>query len=142
MQEEDTNIDLGFRVYKVDDSIMKDIYYAPSEINQSQLSLFETNIKEDRSDLDILTHVILDLGLTLDLKIDEKKILNNKVYYVAGNLLVACFDSIDKNIMNEICESKPRKVVFRESCFKTDDEKINATEKIKKISPETEISVI
>ncbi|HPE14947.1 MAG TPA: site-specific DNA-methyltransferase [Bacilli bacterium] len=142
-EETNAGIDYGFRVYKIDDSIMKDVYYTPSDINQSQLSLFETNIKEDRTADDILTHVMLDLGLTLDLKVEEKNILNNKVYYVADNSLVACFDeNIDINIINEICKCKPLKVVFRELCFKTDNDKINISERIKKLSPETEINVI
>lgn len=139
----DKNIDLGVRVYKVDTSNMKDVYYEPSKLNQTQLNMFESNIKEDRTSEDLLTQVILDLGLTLDLRIEEKNILNNKVYFVAGNSLVACFDNeINIDILNEICEVKPLKVVFRESSFRNDSDKINAYERIKKLSPETEISVI
>lgn len=133
----------GFRIYKIDSSNMKDIYYEPSKLNQAQLNMFESNIKEDRTSEDLLTQVILDLGLTLDLSIEEKNILNNKVYFVAGNSLVACFDNqINIDIVNEICEVKPLKVVFRESSFRNDSDKINAYERIKKLSPETEISVI
>lgn len=143
--KENTNadIDYGFRVYKVDSSNMKDVYYEPSKLNQTQLNMFESNIKEDRTAEDLLTQVILDLGLTLDLNIEEKDILNNKVYFVAENSLVACFDSqINIDILNKICEVKPLKVVFRESSFRNDSDKINAYERIKKLSPETEISVI
>ena len=143
--KESTNadIDYGFRVYKVDSSNMKDVYYEPSKLNQAQLNMFESNIKEDRTAEDLLTQVILDLGLTLDLNIEEKDILNNKVYFVAENSLVACFDSqINIDILNKICEVKPLKVVFRESSFRNDSDKINAYERIKKLSPETEISVI
>ena len=133
----------GFRVYKVDSSNMKDIYYEPSKLNQAQLNMFESNIKDDRTAEDLLTQVILDLGLTLDLRIEEKNILNNKVYFVAENSLVACFDNeINIDILNEICEIKPLKVVFRESSFRNDSDIINAYERIKKLSPETEISVI
>lgn len=142
-EETNADIDYGFRVYKVDSSNMKDVYYEPSQLNQTQLNMFETNIKEESKSEDILTQTILDLGLTLDLHIEEKNIANNKVYFVAGNSLVACFDSqINIDILNQICDVKPLKVVFRESSFRNDSDKINAYERIKKLSPETEINVI
>ena len=142
-EETNADIDYGFRVYKVDSSNMKDIYYEPSKLKQEQINMLASNIKEDRTPEDLLTQVILDLGLTLDLSIEEKNILNNKIYFVAENSLVACFDSqINIDIINQICEVKPLKVVFRENSFKNDSDKINTYERIKKISPETEISVI
>lgn len=142
-EETNADIDYGFRVYKIDTSNMKDVYYEPSKLEQTQLNMFEANIKEERTSKDLLTQVILDLGLTLDLNIEEKEILNNKVYFVAGNSLVACFDNkININILDEICKIKPLKIVFRESSFNDDSEKINACERIKKLSQETEISVI
>lgn len=137
------DIDYGFRVYKVDSSNMKDIYYAPTDLQQAQLNMFESNIKEARTAEDLLTQVILDLGLTLDLSIEERKIINNKVYFVENNSLVACFDdTIDINIVDEICKCNPLKIVFKESSFKTDSDKINVFERIKKISQETEVNVI
>ena len=142
-EETNADIDYGFRVYKVDSSNMKDVYYTPTELKQSQLNMFESNVKEDRTEEDLLTQVILDLGLTLDLKIEEKKILNNNVYFVESNSLAACFDDIiDINIIDEICKCKPLKIVFKESSFKTDSDKINIFERIKKLSSETEINVI
>ena len=142
-EETNANIDYGFRVYRVDSSNMKDVYYTPTELQQSQLNMFESNVKEDRTAEDLLTQVILDLGLTLDLSIEEKKILNNNVYFVESNSLVACFDdTIDINIIDEICKCKPLKIVFKESSFKTDSDKINTFERIKKLSSETEINVI
>lgn len=142
-EETNANIDYGFRVYKVDSSNMKDIYYEPSKLKQAQLNIFESNIKADRTAEDLLIQVMLDLGLTLDLKIEEKAILDNKVYYVEDNSLIACFDDeVNINIINEICEVKPLKIVFRESSFKDDSEKINTFERVKKLSPETEINVI
>lgn len=138
-----SNFDDGVRVYKIDSSNMKDIYYAPTELKQSQLNMFETSIKEDRTPEDLLTQVILDLGLTLDLKIEEKQILNNNVYFVETNSLVACFDdTIDINIIDEISKYNPLKIVFKESSFKTDSDKINTFERIKKLSSDTEISII
>ena len=142
-EETHADIDYGFRVYKVDSSNMKDVYYLPTELKQNQLDLFESNTKDDRTSEDLLTQVILDLGLTLDLKIEEKKILNNNVYFVEENSLVACFDNeININIIDEICKCEPLKIVFKESSFKTDSDKINTFERIKKLSNETEICII
>ena len=142
-EETNANIDYGFRVYKVDSSNMKDVYYKPSELGQTDLFDLISNIKEDRTPEDLLTQVMLDLGLTLDLKIEEKTILNNKVYYVADNALVACFDdNVDINIIDEICKCKPLKVVFKDMSFKSDKDKINLEERVKKLSPDTEISIL
>ena len=143
--QEETNfkIDGGFRVYEVDDSNMKDVFYRPNEIQQTNLFDYMSNVKEDRTPEDLLTQVILDLGLTLDLPIEEKTLGNNKVYYVAENALVACFDDvIDINIIDTICECQPLKIVFKDSSFKTDKDKINLEERVKKISPETKISIL
>ena len=138
-EETNADIDYGFRVYKVDSSNMKDVYYKPSEINQMNLLDYASNIKEDRTPEDLLTQVILDLGLTLDLKIEEK----NGAFYVENNSLVACFDDeINMDAIDEICKCKPMKVVFKETSFKTDKDKINLEEKIKELSPETELSII
>lgn len=142
-QEANADMDCGFRVFKIDSSNMKDIYYTPTDLQQSQLNMFESNIKEDRTAEDLLTQVILDLGLTLDLSIEERKIINNNVYFVENNSLVACFDDIiDINIVGEICECNPLKIVFKESSFKTDSDKINVFERIKKLSNDTEINII
>lgn len=136
-EETNADIDYGFRVYKVDSSNMKDVYYMPNDLEQGNLAEFELNIKEDRTTDDLLTQVILDLGLSLDLKIEEKMIGKNKVYYVAGNSLVACFDdSIDIDIVDEICKCEPYKVVFKDSAFKTDNDKINLEERFKKLLPQ------
>ncbi|MBR3613942.1 MAG: site-specific DNA-methyltransferase [Clostridia bacterium] len=142
-KETKVDIDYGFRVYKIDSPNMKDVYYMPNEIKQSQLGIFESNIKKDRTSEDLLTQVILDLGLTLDLKIEEKQILNNKVYFVDKNSLVACFDDeININVVDEICRNTPLKVVFKDDSFKTDNDKINLQERFKKLSPNTEVNVL
>lgn len=141
--DSDSNLDLGFRVYEIDSSNMKDVYYKPNEINQLNLLDYISNIKDDRTSEDLLTQVILDLGLTLDLKIETKKIMNNNVFFVEDNSLIACFDEqIDINIIDEICKCYPMKVVFKDTSFKTDKDKINLEEKIKKLSPDTEVSVL
>lgn len=142
-KESKANIDYGFRVFKVDSSNMKDVYYKPNEISQLNLLDYISNIKDDRTAEDLLIQVILDLGLPLDLKIETKKILNNNVFYVEDNSLIACFDDqIDINIVDEICKCNPMKVVFKDTSFKTDKDKINLEEKIKKLSPDTEVSVL
>ena len=136
-QETNADIDYGFRVYKTDTTNMKDVYYMPNDLEQGNLAEFESNIKEDRTTDDLLIQVILDLGLTLDLNIEEKMIGKNKVYYVAGNSLVACFDdNIDIDIIDEICKYEPYKVVFKDSAFKTDNDKINLEERFKKLLPQ------
>lgn len=136
-EETNADIDYGFRVYKTDTTNMKDVYYIPNDLEQGDLLELELNIKEDRTTDDLLTQVILDLGLTLDLNIEEKIIGKNKVYYVAGNSLVACFDdNIDIDIIDKICECEPYKVVFKDSAFKTDNDKINLEERFKKLLPQ------
>ncbi len=133
----------GFRIYKVDSSNMKDIYYKPNEVSQTNLFDMISNIKDNRTSEDLLTQVILDLGLTLDLKILNKSINNNNVYFVEDNSLIACFDdNIDINIIDEICKYTPMRVVFKDTSFKTDKDKINLEEKMKKLSPTTEINII
>lgn len=137
------NLDTGFRVYKTDSSNMKDIFYHPSELKQEQLSAFESNIKEDRTPEDLLTQVILDLGLELSLKIEKKEILGNNVFIVQENALVACFDNnIDFGIVDKIAELKPLKVVFKDASFKDDKDRINVEERFKRLSPETVITVL
>ena len=142
-EETNANIDYGFRVFKVDSTNMKDVYYKPSEVSQMNLLDYISNIKDDRTSEDLLTQVMLDLGLTLDLKIEEKKLGNNRVFFVENNSLIACFDDqIDIGIVDEICKCNPMKVVFKDTSFKTDKDKINLEEKIKKLSPDTEVSVL
>ena len=142
-EETNADIDYGFRVYKVDSSNMKDIFYKPADLTQLNILDLASNIKEDRTSEDLLTQVILDLGLTLDLKIEEKNILNNIVYFVENNSLIACFDdNVNIDIIDEICKYNPLKVVFKDISFKSDKDKINLEERIKKLSPETEISIL
>ena len=141
-EENDEDIDYGFRVYKLDESNMKDVYYNPNNLDQAQLNLFESNIKEERTSDDLLTQVILDLGLELSLKIEEKNIDSNKVYFVENNSLIACFDDkINMSLIDDIAKTKPLKVVFKDSSF-DDNSKINVSERMKRLSPETEIKII
>ena len=142
-KEINANIDCWFRVYRVDESCMKDVYYHPSEAKQENLWFFTSNIREDRTPEDLLTQVILNFWLTLDLPIEEKKIKWNKVFYVAWNSLVACFDdNLDFSIVDEIAKDQPIKLVFRDACFWNDADRINVENKVKRLSPETNIKVI
>ena len=142
-QETNADIDYGFRVYKVDSTNMKDAYYNIEQITQASLFETQSNIKEDRTPEDLLTQVILDLGLELSLKIEEKHINGKKVFYVDEDSLVACFDEgVDKDLATIIAKDMPMKVVFRDSCFINDSEKENIKEIFKKYSPDTDIKVL
>ncbi|KJJ84587.1 adenine specific DNA methylase Mod [Candidatus Omnitrophus magneticus] len=137
------SIDIGFRVYKTDESNMKDVFYHPAKLDQEQLAFVESNIKEDRTPEDLLTQVILDLGLELSLPIETKKIGKNTVFIVQTNALVACFDNdIDFKIVDTIAGLKPFKVVFKDASFKDDKDRINVEERFKRLSPETRVTVI
>lgn len=138
------NIDLGFRVYKVDSSNMKDEFYmTPDKISQEQIRFFEDNIKKDRTPEDLLTQVLLNLGLKLDLPIEEKDMCGNKVFDIDDGELLACFDdNISIDIIEKIAEIKPRQVVFRDSSFATDQDKVNFEERLKRLSAGTKFNVL
>ena len=136
-------LDIGFRVYKTDTTNMKDVYYHPEDLKQKQLEMFESNIKEGRTPDDLLTQVILDLGLELNLPIEKKEMLGNTVFIVQTNALVACFDNnINFKIIDEIADLKPFKVVFKDAGFSEDKDRINLEERFKRLSPETVITVL
>lgn len=142
-EETGADIDYGFRVYKVDSSNMKDVYYTPDKLDQNILDELESNIKEDRTGLDLLTQVILEAGLELSLPIETKQISGKEVYFVAGNSLVACFDeNIDEELIKQIAKLEPLKVVFRDSSFNSCPDRINLEEIFKGISPNTKIKVL
>jgi len=137
------DLDIGFRVYKTATTNMKDVYYHPEKLGQKNLFDLIGNIKEDRTPDDLLTQVILDLGLELNLPIEKKEILGNTVFIVQTNALVACFDNkINFKIIDEIAELAPFKVVFKDSSFSDDKDRINVEERFKRLSPETKITVL
>ena len=142
-EETNADIDYGFRVYKIDESNMKDIYYRPDELNQDMVEQLESNIKEDRTGLDLLIQVMLETGLELSLPMEIKEIYGKEVYFVAGNSLVACFDrNVDQELIKEIAKNEPLRVVFRDNSFKSCPDKINLEEIFKGISPNTELRVL
>src|SRR5699024_2466439 len=139
---EDTQ-DYGFRVYRLDSSNMKDIFYKPHEFPQTLLDNADKNVKEDRSAEDLLTQIILDWGLPLSLPIERKPIHGKEVFAVAGNSLYACFDlGIDEDFAKEVAKDSPLRVVFKDSGFKDDTAKENVRQLLKQLSAETEMKVI
>ena len=128
-EETDVDIDYGFRVFKVDETNMKDVYYLPNDLDQNLIEKLESNIKEDRTGLDLLGQVMLEAGLELSLPIETKHIHGKEVHFVAGNSLIACFDeNVDEDLINEIAKLEPLKVVFRDSSFNSCPGKINLEE--------------
>jgi adenine-specific DNA-methyltransferase len=135
--------DIGFRVYRLDSSNMKDVYYRPQDYKQETLDMFADNIKPDRTADDLLAQVMLDWGLPLSYKIEQIDINGKQVFRVAQDSLLACFDTgIDEDFAKEIAKVKPLRVVFRDSGFADDTAKINVQQLLKQLTPETEMKVI
>ncbi|MDK2852407.1 MAG: adenine-specific DNA-methyltransferase [Proteiniphilum sp.] len=141
--EERRTPDTGFRVLKVDSTNMKDVFYSPSQYNQQMLLELESNIKDDRTDIDLLYGVLLDWGVPLSLPHITEKIGGKDVHFVNETDLVACFEEqVPEEVIREIARRKPLRVVFRDSSFRNSPDKINVTEIFKTLSPETTIKVI
>ena len=142
-EETNADIDYGFRVYRLDSSNMKDVYYKPQDYDQENLDLFGDNIKSDRRADDILAQVMLDWGLPLSLKIEQADISGKNVFKVAENLLYACFDNaIDEEFAKAIAKENPLRIVFKDSGFKNDNAKTNVKQLLKQLSPGTDMKVI
>lgn len=132
----DKDMDIGFRVLRIDSTNMKDVYYKPSDTTQKTLLDAVDNIKADRSDMDLLFGVMVDCGLPLDMPI-ETKTCDGKKYYVVngGDYLVACFEpEISEKLVYEIANLKPTIAVFRDSSFADAKDKVNVTEIFKNIT--------
>ena len=131
------DLDIGFRVLKLDDTNMKDVYYAPDDYDQGMLAGLESNIKEDRSDLDLLFGCLLDWGLPLSLPYTSEQIEGCTVHTYNEGDLIACFDeNIPERVVKEIAKRKPLRAVFRDSGFASSPEKINVFEIFKFYMPE------
>lgn len=142
-EETGADIDYGFRVFRVDSSNMKDVYYTPEKFTQTELFSLESNIKEDRTSEDLLIQVMLECGLELSLPMETKEIKGKTVHFVAGNSLVACFeDEVPEDVIEAIAEEQPLRVVFRDSSFANDEDRINVEEIFNMMAPNTEIRVI
>lgn len=136
-------LDTGFRVLKIDETNMKDVYYAPSEYDQGKLDGLESNIKEDRNDLDLLFGCLLDWGLPLSLPYTSESIGKFTVHTYNNSDLIACFnEDVSEDVVKEIARKKPLRAVFRDSSFSNSASKINVFEIFKMISPETSVKVI
>lgn len=141
--EKAENLDIGFRVFKLDSTNMKDVYYTPAELTQDLLAKTESNIKDDRTDMDLLYGCLLDWGLELSMPHETKQIDGVAVHYVNQTDLIACFNTdVPEAVIRKIAADKPLRVVFRDSCFKNVSDKTNVDELFKAISPETQIKVI
>ena len=116
------NLDIGFRVLKLAESNMNDVYYKPADIDQGFLDKLESNIKKDRSPMDLLFQVMLECDLPLSSKIEERQINDKQVFFVNGKELVACFDEkIDEATITEIAKQKPYYFIMRDSSLATDN---------------------
>ena len=130
-------LDVGFRVLKLDNTNMKDVYYAPDDYDQGMLAGLESNIKDDRTDLDLLFGCLIDWGLPLSLPYKSEKINGCTVHTYNDGDLIACFDAnIPESVVKEIAQRKPLRAVFRDSGFASSPEKINVFEIFKLYMPE------
>lgn len=137
------DIDYGFRVLKVDDSNMRDVYYASDEYDQQMLSTLESNVKADRIDLDLLFSCLLEWGLSLSMPYKSEQIENCTVHTYNDGDLIACFDeNIQESVVKAIAEQHPLRAVFRDSSFENSPAKINVTEIFKLLAPDTRVKVI
>lgn len=136
-------IDTGFRVFRVSESNMEDVYYHPEELTQTMLGGMVSNIKPDRTDLDLLYACLLDWGVEINLPHTAEVIDGFTVHNVDDGALVACFDeNVPESVIHHMAELQPLRAVFRDSSFASDDSKINVTEIFKNVSPDTKVKVI
>lgn len=127
-------LDTGFRVFRIDSSNMKDVYFAPKDLDPKQLDLFADNVKEDRTGLDLLYGCMVDWGVQLSLPLTTETIDSVTVYTVNDGDLVACFGKpITDNVVKAMADKAPLRVLFRDSCFKKDEQKINIFEQFKQL---------
>ncbi len=139
----DAHLDTGFRVFRVDSSNMKDVYYQPEELEQQSLLDMVSNIKEDRTDLDLLYACLLDWGVEIHLPHTSTDLDGCTVHNVDNGALVACFSpNVPRSVVEYMAKQQPLRAVFRDSAFASDDAKINVTEIFKNLSPDTKVRVI
>ena len=137
------DLDIGFRVFKVDSSNMEDVYYRPADYNQGQMELFADNIKPDRTPEDLLFQVMLDLGILLSSDIQETEIAGKKVFSVADGYLIACFDKdVTEETVKAIAQKQPVYAVFRDSSMASDSVATNFEQIFETYSPRTQRKVL
>ena len=136
-------IDVGFRVFKIDSSNMKEVFYTPDVVSQDLLSDQVNNIREDRTSEDLLFQVLLDWGVDLALPISQETIDGKPVFFVDDNALAACFETgINEDFVKLLAKRSPMRVVFRDAGFASDSVKINVEQIFKLMSPGTEVKTI
>ena len=139
----DAQLDTGFRVFRVDESNMEDVYYHPEELTQTMLGGMVSNIKSDRSDLDLLYACLLDWDVEINLPHSAETLDGCTIHNVDDGALVACFDeNVPDTVIRRMADLHPLRAVFRDSSFANDDSKINVTEIFKNLSPDTNVKVI
>ena len=136
-------LDIGFRVFKIDDTNMKEVYYSAAEYSQETIEGLVDNVKEGRTDLDLLYQVLIDWGLPIDLPHEIEKVDGLNIHTVDKNALIACFDAnIPESVMKKIAGKKPLRAVFRDGSFKSSPGKLNIEGIFKTIAPDTNLRVI
>lgn len=137
------DLDIGFRVFKVDSTNMEDVYYRPADYNQGQMELFADNIKPDRTPEDLLFQIMLDLGILLSSDIQETEIAGKKVFSVADGYLIACFDKdVTEETVKAIAQKQPVYAVFRDSSMASDSVATNFEQIFETYSPRTQRKVL
>ena len=136
-------LDVGFRVFKLADTNMTDVYYSAGEYDQSMLDQLVSNIKPDRTDLDLLFGCLLEWGLPLSMPYTSEKIEDCTVHTYNDGDLIACFDeNIPDTVIKEIAKRQPLRAVFRDSSFADSPAKINVGEIFKMLAPDTRVKVL
>lgn len=139
----DATFDDGFRVLKLDDTNMKDVYYAAGDYTQDLVSMLESNVKPDRTDLDLLFGCLLDWGLPLSLPYTSETIDGCMVHTYNDGDLIACFDkNVPESVIKTIAKRQPLRAVFRDTSFANSPAKINVGEIFKLLAPDTRVKVI
>ncbi len=137
------DLDIGFRVFRVDSSNMKDVYYQPEDLEQQSIFNLVSNIKDDRTDLDLLYACLLDWGVEIHLPHTSTDLDGCTVHNVDNGALMACFSpNVPRSVVEYMAKQQPLRAVFRDSAFASDDAKINVTEIFKNLSPDTKVKVI
>ena len=137
------NLDVGFRVFKLDDSNMTNVFYSVDDYSQGLLSNLESNIKSDRNDLDLLYGCLIEWGLPLSLPYNSEEIEGCIVHNYNNGDLVACFnENIPDSVIKYIAKQQPLRAVFRDSSFANSPSKINVGEIFKSLAPDTRVKVI
>lgn len=137
------DLDTGFRVLKLADSNMNDVYFSAGEYTQDMLTMMESNIKSDRTDLDLLFGCLIEWGLPLSMPYTSENIDGCTVHTYNDGDLIACFDeNVPESVIKSIAKRKPLRAVFRDSSFADSPAKINVGEIFKMLAPDTRVKVI